>query len=168
MNKIELLSRDHDREGFDCGADALNSYLRNIARQHIEKQISKTFVLVDEHAVAPKPILGFYTVGLCEVVTGELPPSFAKKYPPLIPAIRLGRLAIDHGQQGKRLGSALLFAAIKQYAQAAESVGGVAIIVDAKDETAAQFYLHFGFERFATEPLKLFMPLGTARQLLSA
>lgn len=167
MNKLELLSRDHDREHFDCGVEPLNAYLRGMARQHIEKQISMTYVLVDEAATVPKPVLGYFTVGMCEVMAADMSLKFAKKYPPKLPAIRLGRLAIDHRQQGKRLGKALLFAAIKHYWTAAESVGGVALIVDAKNEKAAEFYRHFGFQPFTSDPLKLYMPLGTVRQLFA-
>jgi hypothetical protein len=40
---------------------------------------------------------------------------------------------------------------------------------DAKDEQAAAFYLHYGFERFATNPMRLYIPMGAvARLLLSA
>lgn len=167
MNKLELLSRDHDRENFDCGVAQLNAYLRSTARQHLERQISMTYVLVDDAAAVPKPVLGYFTVGMCEVMAADMSPKFAKKYPPKLPAIRLGRLAIDHREQGKRLGKALLFAAIKHYWTAAESVGGVAIIVDAKDANAAEFYRRFGFQSFISDPLKLYMELGTVRQLFS-
>ena len=57
MFKIQRLSRYHNRKGFDCGNDALNHYLNNIARQHLDKGISRTFVLID--GTAPKEILGF-------------------------------------------------------------------------------------------------------------
>ena len=162
-----MLSRDHDRESFDCGVEPLNAYLRGTARQHIEKQISMTYVLTDEEAGVPKPILGYFTVGMCEILSEQVSPKFAKKYPPKLPAVRLGRLAIDHRHQGKNLGKALLFAALKHYWHAAESIGGVALIVDAKDDKAAAFYLHFGFLAFHSDPLKLFMPLGTVKQLFA-
>ena len=166
MNRIEPLSRDHNRSDFDCGVEPLNAYLRGTARQHIEKQISMTYVLVDEVATPPKLILGYFTVGICEVMAAEMSPMFAKKYPPKLPAVRLGRLAVEQRQQGNHFGKALLFAAIKHYWKVAESVGGVALIVDAKDDRAADFYRHFGFQSFLTDPLKLFLPLGTVKQLL--
>ena len=168
MNIIELLSREHDRDGFDCGVEALNVYLRNTARQHIEKQISMTYVLVEKASAPLKPVLGYFTIGMCEVLASRLPPKLAKKYPTSIPAIRLGRLAIDTRHQGRKLGQALLIAALRQYVTAAESIGGVAMIVDAKDEQASAFYQHFGFTPFIDEPLKLFIPLGVVKQLFPA
>lgn len=47
MLKIEPVSRSHNRKSFDCGAPELNNYLSNTARQHSEKGISRSFVLVD-------------------------------------------------------------------------------------------------------------------------
>lgn len=132
----------------------------------MEKQISMTHVLVDLDAVAPKPVMGYFTVGLGEVVAEQMSPRFARKFPPRLPVIRLGRLAVDRRRQGRRLGAALLHAAIKQCWAAAESVGGVAMVVDAKDERAAAFYEHFGFTPFSSDPLKLFLPFGTVRKLV--
>src|SRR5207247_6328335 len=87
--RVELLDGTHDRGGFDCGVEPLNRYLQQIARQHIAKEISKTFVLVDEHAVAPKPVLGFFTISLCQLLGDRIPPRWAKKLPAHIPAMRL-------------------------------------------------------------------------------
>ena len=61
--KIEPLTRDHDREAFDCGNNELNQYLKKTARQHTEKGISRTFVLVDESRASE--ILGFFTLTSC-------------------------------------------------------------------------------------------------------
>jgi len=47
MLRVEPLSRLHDRKSFDCGQPALNDYLQKTALQHIEKGISRTFVLID-------------------------------------------------------------------------------------------------------------------------
>ena len=96
MLRIELLSREHDREGFSCSERDLDDYLKRTARQHNEKGISRTFVLVDSDE--PVKILGFFTLASCEVVAAELPQEYAKKYPRKAPAAKLARLAVarDH------------------------------------------------------------------------
>ena len=165
MLKVELLDATHDRRGFDCGAEPLNRYLHQIARQHIAKGISKTFVLVDEHAAAPKPVLGFFTISLCHVLGQQVPPKWAKKLPAQIPAMRLGRLAVARTQQGGGYGKALLVEALRRIARVAELAGGIGLFVDAKDEAAAAFYARFGFEPTPSGPLTLFMPVETIRQL---
>ena len=60
MMRFENLSRAHNRAGFDCGEDQLNTFLRNIAHQNLKKGLSRTFVLTDNQK--PTEILGFYTL----------------------------------------------------------------------------------------------------------
>ena len=165
MLKVELLDATHDRGGFDCGVEPLNRYLQQIARQHIAKGISKTFVLVGEHAAAPKPVLGYFTISLCQVLGQQKPAKWAKKLPEQIPAMRLGRLAVVRTQQGGGYGKALLVEALRRIARVADIAGGIGLFVDAKDEAAAAFYARFGFEPTPSGPLTLFMPAETIRQL---
>ena len=164
MLKVELLDATHDRSSFDCGVEPLNRYLQQIARQHIAKGISKTFVLVDEHAAAPKPVLGFFTISLCHVLGQQVPAKWAKKLPDQIPAMRLGRLAVARTQQGAGHGKTLLVEALHRIARVADLAGGIGLFVDAKDEAAAAFYARFGFEPTPSGPLTLFMPTETIRQ----
>ena len=91
MLKIEILSRGHDRDGFDCGSDPLNTYLRHTARQHIERGISRTFVLVEESAAEPKPIAGFFTLNICQLRSDQLPAEMARRLPREIAGVKLGR-----------------------------------------------------------------------------
>ena len=168
MLKFERLDSSHDRAGFDCGVEALNRYLQQIARQHIAKGISKTFVAVEEAATAPKPGLGFFTISLCLVLTQDTPAKWAKKLPEQIPAMRLGRLAVAKSGQGAGLGKTLLIEAIYKVASVAEIGGGIGLFVDAKDEAAAAFYERFGFVATPSSSLTLFMPMETIQQLVAS
>ncbi len=168
MLRIEPFGASHDRSGFDCGVDALNAYLRQVARQHIAKDIARTYVLVDEDSTAPKPLLGFFTLAICQVLVDDVPLKWDKKLPEHIPAIRLGRLAVAKSQQGAGLGKALLVEAIYKTAQASELTAGIGLFVDAKDEVAAAFYAKFGFQAVPGHPLKLFLPMDTVRQFAVA
>lgn len=93
MLKVELLNTAHNRTDFDCGNDELNTYLKQIARQHNDKGLSRTFVLIDDNQ--PDFILGFFTLAICEIDKHIFPLSMAKKYPKYIPAAKLARLAIS-------------------------------------------------------------------------
>ena len=166
MLRCEGLDGTHSREDFDCGVEPLNRYFRQVARQHIAKGIARTFVLVEEDAVAPKPVLGFVTLSLCQVLGQEVPLKWAKKLPERIPAMRLGRLAVARARQGFGLGKALLVEALVRVAGVGDHAGGIGLFVDAKDETAAAFYVRFGFEPTPGNPLTLFMPAETIRQLV--
>ena len=167
MLKVEPLDATHDRAGFDCGEEPLNPYLQQIARQHIAKGISKTFVLVDERARAPKPVLGFFTVSLCQVFGDQIPAKWSKTLPAQIPAMRLGRLAVALDRQGSGLGKTLVAEALFRIARVADIAGGIGLFVDAKNESAAAFYARFGFHPTPSGPLTLFMPAETIRQFVS-
>jgi len=164
VHKVELLDATHDRAGFDCGVETLNRYFQQVARQHITKGISKTYVLVEENASSPKAVLGFFTISLCQVLGHEVPAKWAKKLPEQIPAMKLGRLAVTRHEHGSGFGKALLVEAVFKAARVADIAGGIGLFVDAKNEQAAAFYTHFGFEPTPTAPLTLFMPMETIRQ----
>ena len=155
--QILPLTGSHDRQSFDCGRPELNDWLRNIARQHQDKGLSKTFVAV--HDDEPTRICGYYALTLAEVDTQTLSEARRKKLPRLIPGIRLGRLAVDAQFQGKRLGELLLVDVLERVRLIHQHAGVVGLFVDAIDDEAAAFYAHFGFEAFVDDPLKLFLPV---------
>lgn len=101
MLKIETLNQNHDRAAFDCGVAELNHYLKNIARQHLTKGISRTFVLID--TTSPAEILGFFTLAFCEIHVEKLPSKYAKKYPSTAPAAKLARLAVSSDRHRQSL-----------------------------------------------------------------
>jgi GNAT superfamily N-acetyltransferase len=162
MLKIEPLGPGHDREGFDCGSAELNDYLKKTARQHLEKGLSKTFVLVDDGT--PELILGFLTLAVCEVQAQTLPPQLAKKYPRHVPAAKLARLAVAKDRQREGLGQLMMVHALQQALRVGDSVGIVGFFVDAKNEDARRYYGRYGFTALPDDPLKLFLPLATLRQ----
>ena len=168
MYKIELLSRGHDREGFDCGSEPLNAYFRQTARQHTERGISRTFVMVEEEACEPKPVLGFFSLNICQIRADQLSPDLARKLPRDVAGIKLGRLAVAANRQRQGMGKLLLVAAMRKVLEVFESVGGIGLFVDAKDEAARAYYEQFGFVRPPDNALQLFLPLETLRKVLEA
>jgi GNAT superfamily N-acetyltransferase len=161
--RFELLGTGHDRNGFDCGVEPLNRYLRQFAKQHIDRDISRTFVAVEGESVPVQSVLGFFTVSLCQVDRDEVPDEWARRLPNEIPAMKLGRLAVALNRRGTGLGFALLTEALYRVTLVNELAGGTGVVVDAKDASAAAFYRKFGFTPSRIDPLTLFMPAGTAR-----
>ncbi|MGL4407584.1 MAG: GNAT family N-acetyltransferase, partial [Zoogloea sp.] len=80
---------------------------------------------------------------------------------PAVPAVRMGRLAVDQDFKGQGLSAALLADALARAARS--EVAACALLVDAKDDEAAAFYRHHGFISLPESPLMLFLPLATVR-----
>jgi len=159
---ISLLDSDsHDRIAFDCGAPALNEYLRNTARQHLQKGIANTYVLASR--AEPETILGFFTLSFLEVDISEIPAGYGKKLPQSrLPAAKLGRLAIDKSCQGNNYGRLLMADALRRVADAIRNAAGVVgLFVDAKNPDVAEFYRKFGFIPLEDNPLSLMLPHQT-------
>lgn len=160
---IAVLDGSHDRSNFDCGISALNTYLQRQSRQDIRRKVAVCFVAI--HGDSGQ-LAGYYTLSAASVALSDLPNDVAKKLPryPSIPCARLGRLAVSVDHRGKGLGGALLFDALKRSIEA--DLAAFAMIVDAKDDAAAEFYRHHGFIEFAEKPKALFLPLATAEQII--
>lgn len=163
----EPISKAHDREAFDCGDVELNVFLRRHARQSHEKGGAKTFVAtpVDDG----KRILGFYSLSPASVDYARTPALVKKglaRYD--VPVFRLGRLAVDRTLQGQGLGGQLLLAAGRRCFLAAAEVGGVALLIDAKNAHVAAWYVTYGALPLLDAPLSLLLPLATVEAALQA
>ncbi len=161
--RLEPLSREHDRASFGCGEEALDRYFQTLVTQDIRRRIANCFVAVE----AGKGLLAaFYTIAAGSIAVRDLPAEEASRLPryPTLPAVRIGRLAVDRRFHGRGLGSALLADAARRSMQAPPAV--FTLLVDAKNEQAAAFYEHHGFRRLASEPRTLFLPLATAENTL--
>ena len=168
MHKIELLAKSHDWDGFDCGSEPLNLFLKQTARQHAERGISRTFVLVDEDASVPKPIVGFFSLNLCQIKSESLSPAEARKLPREVSGIRLGRLAVAKACQRQGIGKILLAAAMEKFLEIFNTAGGIGLFVDAKDEEAKRYYEQFGFVALPSDELELFLPVKTIQEALAS
>lgn len=155
--QIQALTGSHDRQGFDCGRSQLNDWLRQVARQHQDKGLSKTFVATLEQE--PERICGYYALTLAELESRHLPAVWRKKLPQRIPGVRLGRLAVDIKYQGGGLGELLLVDVLMRARRIYHEAGGIGLFVDAMDDRAANFYRHFGFESTPEQPLLLYLPV---------
>ncbi len=161
---VEPLGRQHDRTAFHCGAEALDRYLKQQARQDADKRVAAPFV-----AVSPPNarVLGYYTLSASVLTLTDLPDDLIRKLPryPQLPVTLLGRLAVDQSSQG--IGEYLLLDALRRSLAHAEQIAAMAVVVDAKDEAAAAFYRHYGFLTLQAQPSRLFVPMRLVAQLLA-
>lgn len=151
--RVEVLGPAHARDGFSCGVEALDHYLSHQASQDVRRRVGACYVAVE---VSSGKIAGYYTLAAGGVPLTDLPEALTKRLPryPSVPVARVGRLAVDQAFHGQKLGGALLADAAVRAMRSEVAV--FALVVDAKDDAAAAFYRHHGFQSFG----------GKARQLV--
>lgn len=163
--RVELLNAAHNRAAFSCGAPALDRYLQQQASQDMRRDVARVFVLCEGDRV---DVLGYYTLSATSIEYVALPAALARRLPryPTLPALLLGRLAINTGHQRQGLGRVLLSSALNRCLQVSQGdVAAMAVIVDAKDDDAARFYERSDFMRFPNQPARLFLPMATIKDL---
>lgn len=163
----EPISRNHDRKKFDCGEPVLNDFLQRHARKNHDLGGAKTFLAIDNADNAT--ILGFYTLSPASLAF-ERTPALIKRGLARheVPIFRLGRLAVDVTVQGRGLGSQLLLAAGRRCLLVSSQVGGVALLIDAKNERAATWYARLGAVPLPDQPQSLLLSLQTIHAALRA
>ena len=135
------IDRGHDLSAFDCGAAALNDYLRSCALTNHQNESARTYIVTRGNRV-----VGYYSLAAGLVSPEEVSERVKKglaRHP--IPVILLARLAVDRNEQGKGLGQALVKDAFLRASRAADIIGCRAVFVHAKDKAAKAFYAKFDF-----------------------
>ncbi len=165
--RIAILRTGHERANFSCGSEALDKYFRTQAGQDQRRGVAQIFVATPADS---DDVAGYYSVSTFGIDPAGSPSSLSKKLPRYdqIPAAIIGRLAVDQRHQGHGLGKFLLFDALYRLMQTRDQLGLWAVVVDAKDDTASEFYARYGFARFPSRPLRLFMPMETVRRIFAS
>ncbi|MGL4637795.1 MAG: GNAT family N-acetyltransferase [Beijerinckiaceae bacterium] len=160
------IGKHHNRDAFDCGDAQLNEFLKRHARQSHERGGSKTFLAVAEDSTQ---ILGFYSLSPASLAYARTPQVVAQGLARHeVPVFRLARLAVNKSMQGKGLGGQLLLAAGRRCLRVAEQAGGVALLIDAKNDAVARWYENYGAVPTLDAPLSLLLPLSTIKAALAA
>lgn len=159
--RVAPLEAAHERKPFSSGTAALDDYFQRQVTQDIRRRVTACFVALTQE----QRIVGYYTLASTSLLLSDLPVDIGNKLPryPSVPAVRMGRLAIDKNFKGQGLGGALLADALDRAANS--EIAAFALVVDAKDESTAAFYRHHGFIELPDSPLTLFLPLATVHRV---
>lgn len=150
-----LLSPPHVTAGFDCGCDVLNRWLTESAIRSAKQRTATTYVIAEGVQV-----IGYYCLAAHSIVRLDTGGGWlSRNTPDPIPAVLLGRLAVDKSSQGRGLGWSLLRHAINTTSDAGTKVGIRALVVDPIDSAAEEFYARYGFRPFPGNPTRMFTPL---------
>lgn len=159
---IEPLEKAHERAAFTCGKPSLDDFIRNRVSQYEKRRLGKTFVAVAE---GEKRVMGYYTLAAGSIRFEHLPTAATRKLPKHpIPVILLARLAVDQSAQGQRLGEGLLLDALGRSLDLSGNLGAYAVEVEAIDDSAAAFYIKFGFTTLLDDTKHLFLPMSTIQK----
>lgn len=149
--------------GFDSGEESLDRYLADRALTNHLADLGRCYVCVDGDT---DKVLGYYTLSAVAVEHADLPGKVRRNAPNPVPAVLMGRLAIDTQAQGSGLGRFLVRDAILSTLAAADRIGVRILLVHALHEQAATFYEKLGFNRSPTDQLHLYVLLADARKSL--
>lgn len=164
ISEPEPLTAVHDVSGFSCGKPSLDRWLKTRALSNQEKGFTAVIVVHEADRV-----LGYYGLAPTAVLPATLPRSIRTGQPPdPVPCLLLGQLAADQNHAGKGIGSGLLGHALQRCVVAASVIGGRALIVNAVDIEAAQFWKRRGFNPSKDDPLVLCRSLADIAASITA
>jgi len=151
-----LLTETHDRSSFDSGEPVLDEWLRKRAWNNLQLAASRTYVVCP---TGLNIVVGYFAVSMGQILAQEAPGSMRRNMPRQIPAVILGRLAIDRQRQGRGLGAALLADVVRRAVVASNQISARLVVVHAISPAAEAFYLHHGFTRLPVETPTLALDL---------
>lgn len=149
--------------GFESGESSLDRYLTDRALTNHISDLARCYVCMDSDS---NRVIGYYTLSAVAVEHASLPGRARRNAPNPVPAVLMGRLAVDRKAQGSGLGRSLVRDAILSTLAAADRIGVRLLLVHALHEQAADFYATLGFKPSPTDPLHLYLLLNDARASL--
>jgi GNAT superfamily N-acetyltransferase len=156
LSSPEPISPRHDISQFSCGKPALDHWLKTRAIGNQERGFTAVIVVHDDGRV-----VGYYGLAPTAVVPAVVPRSIRTGRPPsLVPCLLIGQLATDLAYAGRGIGTGLLKHAFQRCASAAHLIGGRAIMVNAVDGAAAEFWRRRGFVPSKDDPHILFRSIA--------
>lgn len=159
---IAKLAVGHEVDGFDCGKEELNRFLKRFALAGQQANSAQTYV-----AARGQRVVGYYSLAVGGVEHEAAPERVSKGLARhMIPVMVLARLAIDLREQGQGLGKGLLKDALRRTAAAADIAGIRAVFVIAKDDDARRFYEHYNFDPSPADPHELFLVMKDLKRLV--
>ena len=157
----ETLSSAHDLSSFDSGEPVLDDWLRRRAVHNEASGASRTYVVC-----AGQKVVGYYSLAVGALAHAQAPGRVRRNMPDPVPAMILGRLAIDKEYQGVGIGAGLLRDAVLRTIRAADIAGIKVILVHAISEAAKRFYEKYGFIASPVDPMTVMITVAEAVKIL--
>lgn len=153
LSAPQPLAAAHLLDEFACGETSLDEWLRRRALANQLSGASRTFVVADQAG----RVYGYCAMAAGAVSHQTATGSVRRNMPDPVPVMVLARLATDHRAQGIKLGAALLQDAVNRAVTVSQNAGVRALLVQALNERAKQFYVHYGFQESPQHPMTLML-----------
>ncbi len=132
----------HDRSAFECGDASLDEWLTRCAGQSRRAHTTATWVIVDADDV----MVAYASLAMTTVDRSAAPRPVAKGGPDPVPALLIGRLAVDRQHAGQGLGTALVAHALATGVDVNQRAACRAVVVTAINQHSRVWWEDFGFE----------------------
>lgn len=149
------MSSVHITETFNSGVEVLDVWLRQRALKNEKEGASRAFVSTTD----ADTVIAYYSLAAGSVSHRLSTGSVRRNMPDPVPALILGRLAVDLNWQSKGLGYSLLKDALLRCVAAGSHIGARVVLVHAISTDAKRFYQYFGFKESPMEDMTLMLPI---------
>jgi GNAT superfamily N-acetyltransferase len=139
-----LDARRHERADFDSGEPALDEWLRRYAGQNRRRDTSATWVILDRDDI----VVAYASLAMTGIDHSAAPSSLARRSPDPVPALLLGRLAVDRNHHGLGIGTALVTHALSTAVELNAKAACRAVVVSALHRGARRWWERLGFHPF--------------------
>lgn len=120
--------------------------------------------------------IGLYTLNAHAVDYMDLPEKYARSRPAhgSILAAFLSMIDVDQRYASQGFGGDLLVDVLMRIARISENIGIAVVILDVLDDSSPDqlkrrkaLYAKYGFQSLLSDPLRMFLPVATIRELLA-
>lgn len=154
----QRITSEHITENFDCGEISLNNWLQKRALKNDVGDASRTYVVCCDNIV-----VAYYSLHLGCIQHSDAVRKIKRNMPDPIPAIVLGRLAVDLNHQGQGLAKGLMKDMFLRAIRVSDLAGTKAVLVKALNDRVTAFYQAFGFVQSKTDSLLLMKAISEVR-----
>lgn len=136
--------RRHHREQFDSGEPVLDQWLRRYAGQNRRRDTAATWVITDFDDI----VVAYASVAMTGIDRSATPATLGKGSPDPLPALLLGRLAVDRRYANLGIGTALTAHVLASAVELNEKAACRAVVVAAFNASARAWWERLGFHPF--------------------
>jgi len=131
----------HDRSHFDSGEPVLDEWLKQYSGQARRRDTAATWVIADRNDV----VVAYASVAMTAVDRSAAPPDMARQAPDPVPALLLGRLAVDRRHADRGIGTALVTHVLLTAVELNTKAACRAVVVASLNDQVRAWWERLGF-----------------------